>query len=83
VGLHQGPPPPIVSTGSAGQRRLQSKRKSLAATSDEEPSAMPKVRKERDPNWNRLEMVALVRAKRAEFMDELEADDPRVLMTLK
>jgi hypothetical protein len=41
---------------------------------------MPKVRKERDPNWNRLEMVALVRAKRAEFMDELEADDPRELM---
>jgi hypothetical protein len=39
-----------------------------------------KSRKERDPNWNRLEMLALVRAKRAEFIDELQVDDPRELM---
>jgi hypothetical protein len=40
-----------------------------------------KGRKERDPNWSRLEMLALVRAKRAEFMDELQVDDQRELMS--
>jgi hypothetical protein len=40
-----------------------------------------RARKERDPNWNRLEMIALVCAKRAEFMEELQVDDPRELMS--
>jgi hypothetical protein len=39
-----------------------------------------KPHKEFDPNWKRLEMLALVQAKRQEFIDELEADDPRLLM---
>jgi hypothetical protein len=30
-----------------------------------------RARKERDPNWSRLEMVSLVCANRAEFMEEL------------
>jgi hypothetical protein len=49
--------------------------------SSEGDVAVPaKPRKERDPNWSRIEMLALVRAKRAEFIEELEADDPRQLM---
>lgn len=44
-----------------------------------EPSRGP--RKERDPNWNRMETLAFVRAIRSEFLEEIDADDPRVLMT--
>ena len=79
----RAPPPLTVSTASAGQRRLQSKKKFSVATSNREPLAVPKVHKKRDPNWSRVEMVALVQAKRAEFMDELEVDDPRDLMNPK
>jgi hypothetical protein len=75
-----GPPPPTASTGSSEQRRGRNKRKALASTSDTTPLGNVKSRKERDPNWNRLEMLALVRAKRAEFIDELQVDDPRELM---
>jgi hypothetical protein len=41
------------------------------------------VRKDRDPNWNKLEMLALMRAKQAEFIQELECDDPREFMNLE
>jgi hypothetical protein len=40
-----------------------------------------RARKERDPNWSRQEILALVRAKRVEFVEELEVDDPRELMS--
>jgi hypothetical protein len=37
--------------------------------------------KERDPNWNRLEMLTLVQAKRTELIAEIEVDDPHELMS--
>ena len=42
-----------------------------------------KVMKDKDPNWNKHEILALVRAKRAKFIQELECDDPRELMNLE
>ena len=39
--------------------------------------------KEHDPNWNKFEMLVIVQAKRAEFIKELEVDDPCKLMNLE
>jgi hypothetical protein len=50
------------------------------STGEAQGAGPSKTRKERDPNWNCMEMISLVRAKRAEFMEELTVDDPRELM---
>lgn len=62
--------------------RPTAQRKQKAIGSMGEPNLPSRApRKERDPNWTRMEMIALVRAKRQEFLDEVDADDPRTLMT--
>jgi hypothetical protein len=78
VGLQHGPPPPLESIASAVQRRGRGKRQSPVPSGEGDISAT--ARKDRDPNWNKLKMLTLVRTKRAEFIQELECNDPRVLM---
>jgi hypothetical protein len=78
--LSLGPPPPALSTGRSEQRRGRNERKGGASAAGAPGTSPVKYRKERDPNWSRLKMMALVRAKYAEFMDELQSNDPREFM---
>lgn len=77
ISISTGVAPSAVRT--TPPKATQPKRKSnTSATDIGGPSRGG--RKERDPNWNMMEMLALVRAKRKEFMEDLEVDDPRTLM---
>jgi hypothetical protein len=69
--LSQGPPPSTHSNGSTDQRVCRNKRKNPVITGEAQEVGPTRARKERDPNWSRLEMVSLVCANRAEFMEEL------------
>jgi hypothetical protein len=83
IRLGGGPPPLSPSTAQPKATVRRGKRKTAVNSSDGEGGAPSKQRKERDPKWNRTEMLALVRAKRTEFIEELEADNPWLLMNTK
>jgi hypothetical protein len=80
VGFSHGPLPAQVIEPQPKPKQCRGKWKALLSEGNREGGGKSKPRKERDPNWNRVEMLALVRAKRAEFIEELEADDPRLFM---
>ena len=50
------------------------------STSDSQGETFQKARRDRRPNWSLNEMIALVDAKREEFLEELDAIDGRDLM---
>ena len=50
------------------------------STSDSQGKSSQKARRDRRPNWSLNEMIALVDAKRDEFLQELDAIDGRNLM---
>jgi hypothetical protein len=70
---------PPSNVGSQGRWGGKCKASTSSISGDGEQSRRP--RKERNLNWNRLEMIALVCAKRAEFSEELQANDPCELMS--
>ena len=45
------------------------------STSDSQENSSQKARRDRRPNWSLNEMIALVDAKRDEFLEELDAID--------
>jgi hypothetical protein len=53
-------------------------KRASSSSSTGEPS--PKQQQNRGPNWSMYEMLALVNAKRDEFLEELDAIDGRDLM---
>ena len=56
--------------------------RALTSSDSGDGEPVPKTgKKEWDPNWNHIEMMALVRAKRHEFLEELDTKDPRELMS--
>ena len=61
----------------ASPARSRGKRPS---TSDSQGENSQKARRDRRPNWSLNEMIALVDAKREEFLEELDAIDGRDLM---
>jgi hypothetical protein len=70
VARQQGAPVPSPAR-SRGKR---------PSTSDSQGEASQKARRDRRPNWSLNEMIALVDAKRNEFLEELDAIDGRDLM---
>ena len=50
------------------------------STSDSQGETSQKARRDRRPNWSLNEMIALVDAKREEFLKELDVIDGRDLM---
>jgi hypothetical protein len=50
-------PPPLRGTASATRKRGHRKQAFLATSTDGETVALSKVRKEHDPDWNRLEPI--------------------------
>ena len=50
------------------------------SSSDIQGESSQKARRDRRPNWSLNEMIALVDAKREEFLEELDAIDGRDLM---
>jgi hypothetical protein len=56
------------------------KRGKRPSTSDSQGDSSQKARRDRRPNWSLNEMIALVDAKRDEFLEELDAIDGRDLM---
>ena len=50
------------------------------SSSDSQGESSQKARRDRRPNWSLNEMIALVDAKREEFLEELDAIDGRDLM---
>ena len=74
---------PLVGVGRqhhgpvASPARNRGKRTS---SSDSQGEASQKARRDRRPNWSLNEMIALVDAKREEFLEELDAIDGRDLM---
>lgn len=51
-------------------------RRGRGSTDDAGPSS----KKDRDPNWSKSEILALIEAKRQEYVEEMSVDDPRELM---
>ena len=78
----QGPLGTPQNSGSADQRKANKKRKNPISKEDAHVGGSTKKKKERDPNWNRMEILALVQVKQEEFMEELQTDDPRELMNI-
>ena len=50
------------------------------STSDSQENSSQKARRDRRPNWSLNEMIALVDAKRDEFLEELDVIDGRDIM---
>ena len=75
---------PMVSASLRGLGKA--KRKAVGGNPTPPPPGDPegagptKRRKERDPNWSREEILALVEAKREEYLEEMEVLDARDLM---
>jgi hypothetical protein len=75
--LHAAIPPRVRPQLSPSVPHAQRKR-SNASHADGESSRRPRL--DHGPNWNLQEMLALVDAKRDEYMDELDTVDARDLM---